>query len=204
MHILSLHTTRAPLNITMRFFIVVLGLSTLAVAGPLPSLSKNALKARAQSLVRLILSQTKKANASTSQTLANSTFNPDSIAALSKLDATYDSVNNQAPGLKVRSSDSTSVSHEIYKKGWADIEILQASANITLGPDVVATLNELKLIYNNLNAVEHSSTLVEKRDFDSSFEGVEDKLAEEGLWPRSSVSDSIQGEMSADNENFRR
>ena len=109
----------------MRFFIVVLGLSTLAVAGPLPSLSKNALKARAQSLVSLLPSQTKKANDYTSQTLANNTLDPDSIATLSKLKATYDSLNNQAPGLKARSSDSISVSHEIYKKGGADIEIFR-------------------------------------------------------------------------------
>lgn len=95
----------------MRFFIVVLGLSTLVVAGPLPSLSKNALEARAQPLVRLIPPQTKKANACTSQTLANNTLDPDSIAALSKL--------------KARSSDSISVSHEIDMKEGADIEIFR-------------------------------------------------------------------------------
>ena len=109
----------------MRFFIIVLGLSTLAVAGPLPSLSKNALKARAQSLVSLIPSQTKKADACTSQTLANTTLDPDSIAALSRLKATYDSLNNQGPGLKARSSDSISVSHEFDNKEGADIEIFR-------------------------------------------------------------------------------
>ena len=86
----------------MRFFIVVLGLSTLAVAGPLPSLSKNALEARAQPLVRLIAPQTKKANACTSQTL-----------------------NNQVPGVKARSSDSISVSPEIDMKEGADIKIFR-------------------------------------------------------------------------------
>ena len=109
----------------MRFFIVVLGLSTLAVAGPLPPFSNNALKARAQSLVSLIPSQTKKADAYTSQTLANDTLDPDSIAALSKLKATYDSLSNQAGGLKARSSDSISVSHEIEKKEGADIEMFR-------------------------------------------------------------------------------
>ena len=55
--------------------------------------------------------------------------------------------------------------------------------------------NELKTNYDNLNKAERDSTLIEKRDFDSWFDDVEDKLAEEGLWPRSSVSDSIQDEI---------
>ena len=49
--------------------------------------------------------------------------------------------------------------------------------------------------YDNLNKAEPDSTLVEKRDFDSWVEGLEDKLAEEGLWPRSTVSDSLYGEI---------
>ena len=52
-------------------------------------------------------------------------------------------------------------------------------------------LNELKMIYNNLKTAEHNSTSIERRDF---WEELEDKLAEEGLWPRSSVSDSPYGE----------
>ncbi|KAM0798044.1 hypothetical protein BDR22DRAFT_861390 [Usnea florida] len=109
----------------MRFFIIVLALSTLAVAGPLPYSSKNALKARAQASVSLIQSKMKKANAYTSQTLANNTLDPDCIAALSTLKAAYDSLNNQASGLKARSSDSISVSYEIDRKEGTDINIFR-------------------------------------------------------------------------------
>ncbi|KAL9134021.1 MAG: hypothetical protein Q9175_004801 [Cornicularia normoerica] len=162
----------------MRLLVIFLALSTFAAAGPLPPFSEAALETRASS-----------------STLVNNTLGSDPVAALTKLKATYDSLNEpeasstlkikrdfwtwlkdafEAPDLKARSSES-----------------IPTSANITLDFNTVAVLNELQTIYNSVNELKPNSTLIIKRDF---WKWLKDAFEAPGLKPRSSDSNSTQSD----------
>lgn len=153
----------------MRFSLVLLALSALAAAGPLPSFSNSALEAR-----------------NTSSTPANITLTIDPAAALTELKTLYDSLITpepngalilkrdfwawlkdafEAPGLKARSPVSTSISN-----------------SDTLDSDPAAILAKLKAVYDNLNEKRMESGVLAKRGF---WDWLKDMFGAPGLKARS-------------------
>lgn len=115
----------------MHFSFLLLALSTLAAAGPLPPFLKAGLVTRTSPSVRAIIVSSDNSDTKILQAPANYTLGSDSVAALAQLKAVYDSLNQtepsstlkvkrdfwdwikdmfKAPGLKARSPVPTSVS----------------------------------------------------------------------------------------------
>ncbi|CAF9931231.1 MAG: hypothetical protein ALECFALPRED_004960 [Alectoria fallacina] len=153
----------------MRLFLVLLALSALAAAGPLPLFSKATLEVRAPP-----------------STPANNSLDSDPVAALTQLKAIYDSLNEPEPSanLKLKRDFWAWLKDAFESPGLKARSSVSASTpdDNTLSPDPVATLTKLKAVYDSLNEKRMESGLKVKRDF---WKWLKDMFDSPGLKARS-------------------